>query len=174
MVNPSGAPRTKYDTFHDVSDAVSEVRELARQLDTRFKLPGGIPVGWDGLIGLIPGVGDLATNAISFYIIFRAADAGCPPSVLMRMGLNVLIDNILDAIPFLGNVFDFFYKSNTKNLALMERYALDPARTARGSRGVVVATLFAVATAIFGAMALAAYLAYSLFKYLSDTGTGTF
>lgn len=170
--NPTAMTRPAYENpnYRESRLDISDVEELADQLDTRFRLPGGFRVGWDGLLGLIPGVGDLVTNGISFYIIFRAADAGCPPSVLLRMALNVLVDNLIDAIPFLGNIFDFFWKANSKNLELLRRYTFDPRRTTRSSRGVVFATLFAIAVLIFGTMALAAYLLYTLFRYLADSG----
>lgn len=81
------------------------------------------------------------TDAFALYILVRAAMAGCPPSVLLRMGFNVFIDNIVDKVPLLGFVFDFIWKANTKNVALMDRYFANPTPVVNQSRWIVVLTL---------------------------------
>lgn len=120
---------------------VQDLRELARVLDAQFRLPFGLRIGWDGILGFIPGVGDVITNLASFYILYKSALLGCPPAVLMRMGLNILIDNILDMIPLIGNFFDFFWKANIKNIALAEAYVDNPRLVVRSSRAAIAATL---------------------------------
>jgi hypothetical protein len=158
-----------HDPLNEPRD-ISDVRRLARELDSKFEVLG-IRVGWDGVLGLFPGIGDLVTNAMSFYILFRAADLGCPPSVLLRMGFNIFVDNLFDAIPILGNVFDVFYRSNLKNLALIERYAQDPHRTARTSRAVVFGLLFVFALLMIAMVGFAVWGVIKLFQYLGDGGT---
>lgn len=127
-----------------------QVRKLAELLDSRFQLPFGWKIGWDGIIGFIPGLGDLVTNALSFYVVYQAAMLGCPPSVLLRMGGNILVDNVIDSLPLVGPVFDFVWKSNNRNLALMETYLADPHRTAVHSRWVVAVTLVLITAFIVG------------------------
>lgn len=75
-------------------------------------------VGMDGFIGLIPGIGDLATALISTLIISRAMQSGISKSAIMRMVINVGLDSIAGAVPFFGDIFDFAYKSNTYNLEI--------------------------------------------------------
>jgi hypothetical protein len=97
---------------------------LAGWLDDVFVVPGSnLRFGLDPIIGLIPVVGDLATTLLSLYIIAAAAKMQVPKSTLARMGLNIMIDSIVGAIPFAGNVFDFAWKANARNAQLLERHA---------------------------------------------------
>jgi hypothetical protein len=84
-----------------------------------------VPVGrWsfglDGILGLIPGIGDVLSGIIASYIIARAARAGVPKAALARMMTNVAIDTLLGSVPIIGDLFDFLYKSNTKNLRIFQ------------------------------------------------------
>lgn len=116
------------------SERMRRLRSLAWLLDNSIPLPGGFRVGLDAVIGLIPGFGDAVGGLISAYLINEARMMGAPRSVLMRMTGNVLLETIIGAIPFAGDLFDAAYKANTKNLALLERYELDPAGSRRSSR----------------------------------------
>ncbi len=146
-------------------DVRGEVRKISDYLDSKYTLPFGWKIGWDGILGLIPGVGDLLTNAFSFYIIYKAAIIGCPPAVILRMGINVLIDNVIDAIPLIGNIFDFMWKANTKNVALLERYLEQPRTVTRSSRIVVALTLLLVAAIFIGCIVLTFYIATWILGY---------
>lgn len=79
---------------------------------------------------------------------------GVPPSVVLRMGLNLLIDNLIDVIPILGNVFDIFWKANNKNVVLLEDYFRNPERTQNISRIVTGVSLFLLLMIMAGAIAL--------------------
>ena len=103
-------------------DARTRVHRLARLMDSSIRLPGGFRLGIDGLIGLVPGVGDLAAAGASFYIIAQAARAGVPARALARMVLNGLLDALVGAIPLLGDVFDVTFKANLRNARLMDAY----------------------------------------------------
>lgn len=129
------------DPMYDRNTA--DVQKLAEFLDSKYKV-GGMKIGWDAIIGLIPGVGDIVTSSMSFYILFRAALLGCPPFVLMKMGLNILIDNIVDFIPVIGAIFDFFWKSNNKNVRLLQNHLKDPVRTSRSAKTSVILSLIVV------------------------------
>jgi NAD/NADP transhydrogenase beta subunit len=97
---------------------------LSAWLDNVFVVPGTrLRFGLDPIIGLIPVVGDLTTTVISLYIIACAAQMQVPKSTLARMGLNIVIDSVVGAIPFVGNIFDFAWKSNALNMQLLERHA---------------------------------------------------
>ncbi len=97
------------------------IEMLERVLDRQFRLPIVGQVGLDGVIGLIPGIGDAATAAISGYLILEAHRAGARKRTLARMGANVGVDLALGLVPIVGDIADFFHKSNTKNLALLKR-----------------------------------------------------
>ena len=140
-------------------DVRSEVRKISEFLDSKYTLPFGWKIGWDGILGIIPGVGDIMTNVFAFYIIYKAAMIGCPPSVILRMGINVLVDNVLDAVPLIGNVFDFMWKANTRNVTLLEQFLDKPKKTTGSSRFVVAMTLLFVAVVFVGCIVLTFFLA---------------
>ncbi|MDX1625882.1 MAG: DUF4112 domain-containing protein [Wenzhouxiangellaceae bacterium] len=102
-------------------EALSRVRQLARLLDSSIRLPGGYRIGLDGLIGLIPGIGDAAAASISAYIVIQAARMGAPTTTLIRMMGNILLELLVGIVPVLGDLFDFAWKANNRNVALLER-----------------------------------------------------
>jgi Domain of unknown function (DUF4112) len=106
---------------------IERLRALSRLLDNAFSIPGTrFRFGWDGLIGLVPGVGDAVGAILSTYIILQASRLGAPKSVITTMIVNVAIDTVVGWIPVLGDLFDFGWKSNTKNLALLEQHLQRP------------------------------------------------
>ena len=148
------------------SDQANHLRWLAEMLDTKFRLPGGFRVGWDGILGLIPGAGDLTSGAISLYILVQAAILGAPPAILARMGLNILIDNVVDFVPVVGNLFDFVWKSNTKNIALLDHYLDNPARTVRRSKWAIAFTVAAIVLFMGAIVTLAVVASVAAFRWL--------
>ena len=99
---------------------LARLRWLADLFDDRFRLPGTRRhFGLDGILGLIPGVGDAATGAVSLYLAAEAWRLGMPLSAILRMGVNVGIDTVLGAIPVVGDLFDFAWKANQKNVRLV-------------------------------------------------------
>jgi hypothetical protein len=79
---------------------------------------GGVRIGLDPLLGLIPGVGDVFGAVISTVLIVHAHRAGVPKPTLLRMIANVGIDSAVGSIPLVGDFFDFAWKANSKNLEL--------------------------------------------------------
>jgi len=109
------------------------LRRWAGLLDSAFRVPGTqIRFGLDPILGLFPGIGDLATPILAVLILVHGARVRVPKIVLARMVLNALIDFFVGAIPVLGDLFDFAWKSNDWNLALLERHARPGARATRG------------------------------------------
>ena|SRR5215468_2405938 len=99
------------------------VRLLSRLLDEQFRLPGTTyRVGLDGLLGLIPGVGDAVGALLSAYILYEATRLGASSTVLLRMIANIGIDAVGGAIPIVGDIFDMAWKANKKNAALLHAY----------------------------------------------------
>ena len=100
---------------------------LAHLLDDWFRLPGtSIRFGFDGIIGLIPGLGDVLAGLLSCIIIIAAWFRGVPYVGLMRMVVNLGIDVLVGAIPFVGDAFDIAWKANRRNYALMVRHLRQP------------------------------------------------
>jgi hypothetical protein len=105
------------------SARVRRIHTLARLLDEKFRVPGtGFRFGLDSLVGLIPGLGDLSTSAVSLYLVFEARRLGLPKRVLLRMAANTGIDFVVGAIPLIGDLFDFGFKANLRNARLLERH----------------------------------------------------
>ena len=99
---------------------ITDLRQLADWLDTKFVFPGtNIRFGLDGIIGLIPGIGDLITTALGSYILMRAHELGAPKLLLARMGLNLAIDSIVGAVPLFGDLFDIAFRSHKRNVGLL-------------------------------------------------------
>ena len=102
---------------------LKRVRLLSRLLDEQFRIPGTTyRVGLDGLLGMIPGVGDAAGALLSAYILYEAIRLGTPKTVLLRMVANIGIDTVLGAIPVAGDIFDVAWKANKKNTTLLHAY----------------------------------------------------
>lgn len=121
----------------DSAERTRRLRTIAWLMDNSIPLPGGFRIGLDAIIGLVPGVGDAIGAVISAYLINEARSMGAPRSVLLRMMSNVMIETVIGAIPFAGDLFDAAYKANTRNLALLAEYQLDPVGSQRGSRWFV-------------------------------------
>jgi len=122
---------------------------LAHVLDDWFRIPGtSIRFGLDGIIGLVPGLGDVIAGLASCIIIVAAWFRGIPYIGLLRMVVNLGLDVILGAIPFLGDAFDIAWKANRRNYALLIRHLQEPRRhTWRdwvflGFIGVLLAAIF--------------------------------
>jgi hypothetical protein len=92
-------------------------------MDSVFRVPGlGLRFGLDAILGLLPGAGDMAASFVSIYIFAAANRYGVPRATIARMALNIAIDFILGAIPFVGDLFDVYWKSNQRNVDLLRRH----------------------------------------------------
>ena len=138
---------------------IKHLRNLSTLMDSQFRL-GGFRFGLDGLLGLIPGVGDVVTTGISIYIIAEAARLGCSPYTLVRMALNLAFENLADMIPIFGNVFDFLWKANSRNITLLDKHLADPLHTTHQSRGVLLMVVLSLLGVLFGSL----YVTYLIIK----------
>ncbi len=103
--------------------ALKDAQDIANTLDTAVKIPFiGVRVGLDFLIGLIPGIGDAIVLLMSWRIVYLGRKMGVPKPVLTQMVRNSLLDFGLGFVPLVGDIVDIFYKANTKNVQLMERW----------------------------------------------------
>ena len=136
---PAPTPREIYMT-NTVEQGRAGVDRLAWWLDDAITVPGTrFRIGFDALIGLIPGVGDLVGTLLSSYIIAVAAAQGVPASALARMAINVGVEAIVGVVPILGDLFDAVWKANQRNIALMAQFRTTPAAARRQSRAIVAA-----------------------------------
>jgi hypothetical protein len=116
-----------------MTDSLNLLRRWARLFDSAFRIPGTrIEFGLDPIVGLVPGIGDLASPILTLLILWQGAKMRVPKVVLVRMVLNALIDAAIGFIPIAGDAFDVFWKANDWNLALLERHALAGAHPTSG------------------------------------------
>ena len=139
------------------------LERLGWLMDDLIRIPGiNWRIGLDAIVGLIPGFGDTATSLVSFYILGSAVRYGVPKVTLLRMGMNLGIDYLVGSLPFVGDLFDAWWKSNQRNVALLSKRATVSASEAREGRisdwlfvGLIIVLLAGMA---IGAAAVSIYL----------------
>jgi hypothetical protein len=105
------------------AERLARIERLAYLMDESIQIPGtNTRVGLEAVLGLIPGLGDLATAVVSLHIISEAKKLGVPKTVVSKMIWNVVVDTLVGAVPGAGDVFDAFWKANRKNIALIKRH----------------------------------------------------
>ena len=114
---------------------------LARVLDDAVAIPGThVGIGLDAIIGFfLPTLGDAATGLCSLCLLLVGFQMRVPHVVLLRMVFNIALDTVLGSVPLFGDVFDLFWRSNRKNLQLLQRYDRSPGRSATLADYLVVA-----------------------------------
>ena len=138
------------------ADPLARARTLARLLDSAARVPGtNIRFGVDAIIGLVPGLGDIGGAALAGYLVILAQRLGVPRAVVLRMLANVAVDTLAGSVPVVGDLFDVAYKSNLRNVALLERALERPAATSRTSRLMVVGTILGIALLVAGGLVVA-------------------
>jgi hypothetical protein len=147
---------------------IRRARALARALDTVVGIPGTpLRIGLDAILGLIPGAGDVAGAVLSAYIVLIASKNGAPPAVLWRMVANIAIDTAIGAIPVLGDLFDVAWKSNIKNVELLEHFTAQPQKATTRSRALGFLVVTVVLLALIGLGALGVFVARAIWQLLT-------
>lgn len=144
------------------------LEQLSRWMDGLFRVPGtGWRFGLDALVGLVPGVGDLATTAVSFYILASGVRYRVSKVTLLRMAANVAVDYVLGSVPVVGDFFDAFWKSNQMNVELLRKRAtVAPGEEAKARTsdwlflGLIIVVLLAL---LVGSLAVAFWILSWLF-----------
>jgi hypothetical protein len=139
------------------------LERLGWLMDDLIRIPGlNWRIGLDALVGLIPGFGDTASSLVSFYILGSAVRYGVPKVTLLRMGLNLGIDYLVGSLPFVGDLFDAWWKSNQRNIELLQKRATVSAEEAREGQlsdwlfvGLIILLLIGI---VIGAAAVSLYL----------------
>ncbi len=134
------------------------IKRLSWFLDESLTLPGGYKIGADGFLGLIPGLGDFLGGLFSSVIIYQAHQLGVPKTILIKMVINMLIDTTIGAIPVVGDVFDFVWKANKKNVALLTEYEQQPRQVYRKTLLENIAIILILITVIGLAMAFVGWI----------------
>jgi hypothetical protein len=147
-----------------VSSKLKWVERVSYLMDEQFRLPGTkFRFGLDPLINLVPVVGDLGGFAVSTVLLLTMAKHGVSRKVLVMMTLNVILDSTIGAIPVLGHIFDFAYKSNTRNIKLLREH-YDEGKH-QGSGAGIIAWIVIVLLICF---ILFAYVLWTILGWLID------
>jgi hypothetical protein len=111
----------------DPSRRLKRLRALSWLLDRSIPI-GRWRIGLDPILGMIPAVGDWVGAVLSLYIVYQAARLGIPARHLARMGGNILLEALVGTVPLLGDLFDFAWQANSRNVTLIERHHRPAAR----------------------------------------------
>jgi len=143
-------------------------RFLADLLDRRYTIPGtSIRIGLDPIIGLIPYVGDVIVSFAGAFILVVAAQSKLPKIVLVRMSLNIAINGMIGVIPILGDLFSVWFKSNVRNVELLERCVVGDRRASTvGDWVFVVGLLLGIAFVVVGTVVGMIWLLARVWKIL--------
>ena len=121
---------------------LNTLKHIARLLDSAFVVPGtDFRIGLDPLLGLVPGLGDLASPLFAIALLWQSRDLGIPRVVQLRMIFNVAIDALVGLLPVAGDLFDFAWKANDRNLVLLERHAYEQRRPSASDWLFVIASI---------------------------------
>ena len=107
----------------DAAAVRRRMEAMEKLLERSFVIPGTkLPVGLDSVVGLIPVVGDAIAAALGAYLLWEARNLGLPKWKLWRMAGNIAFDTAVGAVPVAGDIFDFAFRSNSRNLKLVKRH----------------------------------------------------
>jgi len=149
-------------------EQLERLRSLVRFLETAGRIPGTrIRFGADAVIGLIPGIGDLAGGMLSALVITEAIRANVPVPVVYRMFANVAVDLLVGAVPVAGDIFDVFWKAGVRNLTLLERYHQHPAKVAASARRTLWMVSAGIGLLSAAALGLAIFMTLVLFRWIT-------
>ncbi|QYX58336.1 DUF4112 domain-containing protein [Roseovarius sp. SCSIO 43702] len=116
---------------------LERLERIARRMDKAFRVPfTGIRLGWDSILGIVPGIGDTLTTAPAFYIVYEAHRLGASKPLVMRMVSNIGIDWLVGLIPLFGDLLDVGIKSNMRNVQLLRAHMERAAHDAPPSRDI--------------------------------------
>lgn len=115
-------------TRAEIEAEMRRLERLAHFMDSLFAVPGtSFRIGLDGIIGMVPGIGDAAGAVIALYLVNAARRLGAPRRLIRRMLVNVAIDMAIGAVPIFGDLFDFAFKANRRNAELLRRHLRETA-----------------------------------------------
>jgi hypothetical protein len=145
---PEPAPRAERIVYPE-SPRLRRIRWLSTLMDNSIVLPSGFRIGLDPLVGLLPGIGDALSSLVSCYLVYEAARLGMRKRILALMLGNILLDSAVGSFPVLGDLFDAVWKSNIRNLRLVEKH-YRPAQPERPAGRIAASILVFALGLVFG------------------------
>lgn len=162
-IEPRQSPRVPA-----VDQRLARLRRLAWWLDEGVRVPGtSIRIGLDPILGLVPGLGDAAGALLGVSILVEAVRRGVPRATVIRVVGNIILDTVIGAVPVIGDVFDWVWKSNRRNLQLLERHSIEPLKSRRKDRLLVVSLLALLVVICVGLLFAFAMLGAAVVRVLT-------
>lgn len=148
--------------------ALERLRLIAQLFDRAFAIPGTKwRFGLDALFGLVPGLGDVAGALVGVYSLRVARNLRAPPEIQLHMLTNIALDAVVGMIPILGDLFDFAFQAQTRNLDLLERWVGSPQRQERRSRRGLLLIPIAIVIVFATMTVLGVWMLVILFQWLA-------
>lgn len=135
-------------------------------MDQCIVLPSGYRIGLDPILGLVPGLGDVVTSLVSCYLVYECALLGLPKRILFRMLGNIAVESLAGSFPVIGDLFDVFWKSNMRNLRLLDQH-YHPALPERSARRMAL-WMAAFAAGLLLMMGATFYLIAKMLLFLAS------
>jgi hypothetical protein len=138
-------PETPYKNDNVLPKGTGWIKSISYLLDEQFRFPGTkFRFGIDPIMGLIPGLGDISGFIISSGLLLGMARKGASNKLVVLMCLNILVDSTIGAIPIIGQIFDFFFKSNTRNLKLMREHYIEGKHQGSGKNVIIITVIILI------------------------------
>jgi hypothetical protein len=139
------------------AERLERLRRFVWWMDEGIRIPGTrLRIGLDPILGLVPGVGDVAGALLAGAVVVESLRRGISRFTLLRMAANIALDAALGTVPVIGDLFDAGWKGNRRNMALLERHLAEPRTSTHADRAVVLAVgaalLLLCATIVVGAV----------------------
>ena len=148
--------------------SLARLRRYADWLDSGIRIPVlGWRIGLESILGLVPGVGDATGAILGGWVVAEAVRGGARPATLVRMLINLALDAMVGAVPLVGDLFDFVWKANSRNIALLERHQHDAVKAGRADRGFVAVLVIVTAVVCVVPVIGGIYLAARLLAWLA-------
>lgn len=161
--NPVKIPQSKTETSPKFIPELEFIDGITHVMDEFFRIPGTrIRFGFDPLLGLFPWAGDLVGAVMSGLIVLTVVRHGVGGKVLLMMAGNVLLDTLVGSIPLIGDLFDFTYKTNTRNRNLLRKHLVEGKYSGSGW-GIIIGALL-VLSVILG------FIGYGFWKLIMYLG----
>ncbi len=158
-------------TERSEADQLTQLRQLARVWDDLVPLPIiDRRIGLDALIGVVPGIGDVAGALVASWGLVIALRLGAPVIVLLRMLLNIAVDAVVGAIPVVGDVFDIGWRAQHRNVALLERWIARPEHARRRSAMLLMVVAGGMATGVVGVVVAALWATVRIIAWVLGGG----
>ena len=152
---------------------LERLRAIARLFDTALGIPGTRwRFGIDALFGLVPGLGDMAGALVAIYALHVARGLRAPAAIQLRMLGNVAIDALVGTVPLIGDLFDFVFKAQTRNLKLLEDWLGSPHETSRRSRRGLLLVPLAVLLLFVGLTVFGVWMLYLVIHWVATLPAG--